>query len=82
MRPAGMEIIDREREREWLEQMDTILIFVCITSLWGYAALISCLGGIVRRFLERFPHRTPRPSRTAPTGCHTGRSDLSNANDA
>ena len=24
-----MEIIDREREREWLEQMDTILIFVC-----------------------------------------------------
>ena len=26
---AGMEIIDRERERGWLEQMDTILIFVC-----------------------------------------------------
>jgi len=34
MKPAGMEIIDREREREWLEQMDTILIFVCITSLY------------------------------------------------
>ena len=28
---AGMEVIDREREKEWLEQMDTILIFVCIT---------------------------------------------------
>ena len=27
-----MGIIDREREKEWLEQMDTILIFVCITS--------------------------------------------------
>jgi hypothetical protein len=27
-----MEIIDREREKEWLEQMDTILIFVCIVS--------------------------------------------------
>jgi len=32
-RKAGMEIIDREREKEWLEQMDTILIFVCIVSL-------------------------------------------------
>ena len=32
-RKAGMEIIDREREREWLEQMDTILIFVCLLSL-------------------------------------------------
>ena len=29
----GMEIIDREREKEWLEQMDTILIFVGLTSL-------------------------------------------------
>ena len=26
-----MEIVDREREKEWLEQMDTILIFVCNT---------------------------------------------------
>jgi len=32
-RKAGMEIIDREREKEWLEQMDTILIFVCLVSL-------------------------------------------------
>jgi len=32
-RTAGMEIIDREREKEWLEQMDTILIFVCLVSL-------------------------------------------------
>jgi len=30
---AGMEIIDREREKEWIEQMDTILIFVCLVSL-------------------------------------------------
>jgi len=30
---AGMEIIDREREKEWHEQMDTILIFVCVVSL-------------------------------------------------
>ena len=29
---TGMEVIDREREKEWLEQMDTILIFVCLTS--------------------------------------------------
>ena len=28
-----MDIIDREREEEWLEQMDTILIFVGLTSL-------------------------------------------------
>ena len=25
---VGMQVIDREREKEWLEQMDTILIFV------------------------------------------------------
>ena len=28
-----MEVVDREREKEWLEQMDTILIFVCLTFL-------------------------------------------------
>ena len=28
-----MEIIDREREKEWLEQMDTVLVFVGPTSL-------------------------------------------------
>ena len=27
-----MAVIDREREKEWLEQMNTILVFVCITS--------------------------------------------------
>ena len=32
-RNTGMEIVDREREKEWLEQMDTILIFVCAFSL-------------------------------------------------
>ena len=26
-----MEVIDREREKEWVEQMNTILVFVCIT---------------------------------------------------
>ena len=26
-----MEIIDRERQKEWIEQMDTILVFVCMT---------------------------------------------------
>ena len=31
-RNARMEIIDREREKAWLEQMDTILIFVCLIS--------------------------------------------------
>ena len=28
-----MEATDREREKEWNEQMDTILIFVCLTIL-------------------------------------------------
>ena len=28
-----MEVVDREREKEWVEQMNTILIFVCITFL-------------------------------------------------
>jgi len=77
-----MEIIDREREKEWLEQMDTILIFVCIVSVSRWAKLIDCPGGIVRGFLERFPHRTPRSSRTRPHGYHTGRPHLSNADDA
>ena len=27
---TGMAVVDREREKEWLEQMDTILTFVCI----------------------------------------------------
>ena len=26
----GMAVVDRERGKEWLEQMDTILIFVCL----------------------------------------------------
>ena len=54
-----MEVIDREREKEWLEQMDTILIFVCLTSFCRWAELINCPGGIVRQFLERFPDRAP-----------------------
>ena len=35
-KPAEMEIVDREREKEWLEQMDTILIFVCHTYLSNF----------------------------------------------
>ena len=31
---AEMEVIDREREKEWLEQMNTILVFVCLTSFY------------------------------------------------
>ena len=31
-RTPGMEIIDREREKEWLEQMETILVFVRLAS--------------------------------------------------
>ena len=27
---TGMAVVDRERENEWLEQMDTILTFVCL----------------------------------------------------
>ena len=79
---AGMEIIDREREKEWLEQMDTILIFVCHTCFWRLADLIGCPGCVVRRILERFPDRTPSSSRTGSYGNHTGRPDLPNANDA
>ena len=33
---AEMEIVDREREKEWLEQMDTILIFVCHTCFFNF----------------------------------------------
>ena len=79
---AGMEIIDREREKEWLEQMDTILIFVCLVSLSRWAELIDRPGSIVRGFLERFPHRTPRSSRARPHGYHTGRPYLPNPDDA
>ena len=35
-KPAEMEIVDREREKEWLEQMDTILIFVCYTCFFHF----------------------------------------------
>ena len=55
-----MEVIDREREKEWLEQMDTILIFACLTSFWRWTDLINCPGGIVRQFPERFPDRASR----------------------
>ena len=30
---TGMAVVDREREKEWLEQMDTILTFVCLALL-------------------------------------------------
>jgi len=77
-----MEPIDRAREKEWLEQMDTILVFVCTTCFCVLAELISCPGRIIREFLERFPHRTSRSSRTGPHGYYTGCSNLPYANDA
>jgi hypothetical protein len=49
-----MEIIDREREREWLEQMDTILIFVCLTSLWRQLELMGCQALLFAGFLSTF----------------------------
>jgi hypothetical protein len=49
-----MEIIDREREKEWMEQMDTILIFVCRTSLWCQSALIGCQAALFAGFLSSF----------------------------
>ena len=82
MSSKGMEIIDREREREWLEQMDTILVFVCPTCCLCFDGIDCCPGCIIRQFLERIPHRTPRAPRTGPYGNHTGRTNLPNANDA
>ena len=49
-----MEIIDREREKEWLEQMDTILIFVCLTSLCRQPELISCQAALFAGFISTF----------------------------
>jgi len=37
-----MEITDREREKDWLEKMDTILIFVGLTSLRREPELMRC----------------------------------------
>ena len=83
MKTAEMEIVDREREKEWLEQMDTILIFVCHIACFCFSAgLIGCPGCVIRGILERFPHRTPPSSRTRPYGYHTGRPYLPNADDA
>jgi len=77
-----MEITDRAREKDWLEFMNITLIFVCNTCFCVLAELISCPGRIVRGFLDRFPHRTSRSSRTGPHGYYTGCSNLPNANDA
>ena len=49
-----MEIIDREREKEWLEQMDTILIFVCCTLLWRQPELIGRQAALFAGFLSSF----------------------------
>jgi len=50
----GMEIIDREREKEWLEQMDTILIFVCLTPLWCQPELMGCQAALFAGFMSAF----------------------------
>ena len=49
-----MEIIDREREKEWLEQMDTILIFVCLAPLYCQPELIRCQAALFAGFLSAF----------------------------
>jgi len=49
-----MEIVDREREKEWLEQMDTILIFVCLTSLCRQPELIGCPAALFAGFISAF----------------------------
>jgi hypothetical protein len=49
-----MEIIDREREREWLEQMDTILIFVGLTSLPRQPELMGSQAALFAGFLSSF----------------------------
>jgi hypothetical protein len=54
IRTPATEIIDREREREWLEQMDTILIFVCLTSLWRQPELMGCQAALFAGFLSTF----------------------------
>jgi hypothetical protein len=54
IRTPGMEIIDREREKEWLEQMDTILIFVCLTSLRRQPELIVCQAALFAGFISAF----------------------------
>lgn len=47
-----MEIIDRQRARDWIEQMDTILIFVGYDPLWYPTSIADWLnaGRIIRRF--------------------------------
>jgi hypothetical protein len=54
MRIPGMEIIDREREKEWLEQMDTILIFVGLTPLWRRPGLMGCQAALFAGFMSAF----------------------------
>jgi hypothetical protein len=49
-----MEIIDREREKEWLEQMDTILIFVCLTPSGVSPELIACQAALFAGFMSAF----------------------------
>jgi len=49
-----MEIIDREREKECLEQMDTILIFVGLTSLRRQPELMHRQAALFAGFLSSF----------------------------
>jgi len=55
-----MEIIDREREKKWVEQMDTILIFVCFACFRRPAELIGPPGRAICWLLKRFPYRAPQ----------------------
>jgi len=49
-----MAIIDREREKEWLEQMDTILIFVGISSFQYQPEVMNCQAALFAGFLSSF----------------------------
>ena len=50
-----MGITDREREKEWLEQMDTILIFVGLTSIWRQPEPTGgCQAALFAGFLSSF----------------------------
>jgi hypothetical protein len=54
LRTRGMEIIDCESEKEWLEQMDTILIFVGLTPLWHQPELMGYQAALFAGFMSAF----------------------------
>jgi len=49
-----MEVIDSEREKEWLGQMDTILIFICLTSFYRRPNSSVAQAALFGDFLSSF----------------------------